>query len=70
MPYLGHLCRHLRGVPGDPSELGPLSAPVPHRAAHPRHGRVVGAGSSRWLFNVRAAGLAQGVVPTVHDDVK
>jgi hypothetical protein len=35
----GHLHQRLRGVPGDPSELGPLGAPISRGAAHSRHER-------------------------------
>jgi hypothetical protein len=66
-----HLCRHLRGVPGDPSELGSLGAPVPRGGAHPCFGRDAGAmGGPHRQLDVRTAGDVQGVVPTVHDDVE
>jgi hypothetical protein len=65
----GHLGRRLRGVPGDPSELGPLGAPVPRGAPHPCHGRGVGAsGGSRRRPDVGDAGFTQGTIPDVHDD--
>jgi hypothetical protein len=46
-----------------------LGAPVPCGVAHSRHDRGTGAsGGARWRPDVHAAGLAQGVVPPVHDD--
>jgi hypothetical protein len=67
----GNLRRHLRGVLGDPSELGPLNPLVPCGAAHPCHGRDAGAsGDACRQPDVRAAGLAQRVVPAVHDDIQ
>jgi hypothetical protein len=67
----GHLRWHLRGVPGDPSELGSLGAPIPCGAAHSLHGRDTGAsGGAYWRLDDRAAGLTQRVVPTVHDDIQ
>jgi hypothetical protein len=33
----GYLRRHLRGVPGDPSELGSLGPPLPRGAAYALH---------------------------------
>jgi hypothetical protein len=67
----GHLRQRLRGVPGDPRELGPLGPLVPHRAAHARHGQDTGApGGARRRPVDRAAGLMQRVVPVVHDDIQ
>jgi hypothetical protein len=59
------------GFPGDPSELGPLDPLVPCGAADPCHGRDTGAsrGACR-RPDVHTAGLAQGVVPAVHDDIQ
>jgi hypothetical protein len=33
----GYLRRRLRGVPGDPGELGSLGPPLPRGAAHTLH---------------------------------
>jgi hypothetical protein len=67
----GNLHPHLRGVPWDPSELGPLGPPVLRGAAYPRHGRDAGApGGSRQRPDILAAGVMQGIVPVVHNDVE
>jgi hypothetical protein len=67
----GHLRHCLRGVPGDPSELGSLGAPVPRRAAHPCYGRDAGApGGPHRRLDVCTTGDVQGAVPGVHDDVE
>jgi hypothetical protein len=67
----GYLRRRLRGVPGDPNELGSLGAPFPRRAAHPRHrGDVSEPGGACRRPDVLATGIAQGIVPAVYDDVQ
>jgi hypothetical protein len=66
-----HLHRRLRGVPGDPRELGPLGPFVPRGAAHARHGRDTGApGGARRRPVDLAAGHTQGVLPALHDDIQ
>jgi hypothetical protein len=64
-----HLRRCLRGVPGDPRELGSLGSPVLRGAAHARHGRGTGApgGACRRLVDLTTR-LAQGVLHPLHDD--
>jgi hypothetical protein len=67
----GHLRRRLRGVPGDPRELGSLGPPVPREAAHARHGRGTSAPGDACRRPVDlAAGLAQGVLHPLHDDIQ
>jgi hypothetical protein len=67
----GHLRRRLRGISGDPSELGSLGPPLPCGAAHTRHARATGAscGMRRRPVDL-AAGLAQGVLHPLHDDLQ
>jgi hypothetical protein len=64
-----HLHRRLRGIPGDPSELGSLGPPLPRGAAS--HARSTGAprGMHRRLVDL-AAGLGQGVLHPLHDDLQ
>jgi hypothetical protein len=66
-----HIRRRLRGIPGDPSELGSLGPPPPHRAAHTRYARAADAphGARRWPIDL-AAGHAQGVLHPLHDDLQ
>jgi hypothetical protein len=71
-PFAGdHLRRCLRGVPGDPRELGSLGPPIPHGAAHARHDRGTGApgGAHRRPVGL-AAGLTQGVLHPLHVDIQ
>jgi hypothetical protein len=67
----GHLRRRMRGVPGDPRELGPLGPLVLRGAAHARHSRDTSAlgGARRWPVDL-AAGLTQRVLSALHDDIQ
>jgi hypothetical protein len=67
----GHLRRRLRGVPRDPNELGSLGPSVPCGAAHGRHARGTGApaGARRRPVDL-TAGLAQGVLNPLHNDIQ
>jgi hypothetical protein len=56
------LYRRLRGVPGDPRELGSLGPPVSRGAAHRRHVQDANTpGGARQWPDVLGVGLAQGV---------
>jgi hypothetical protein len=67
----GHLRQRLRGVSGDPSELGSLGPPLLHGAAYAHHARTAGApcGARRRTIDL-AAGLAQGVLHPLHDELQ
>jgi hypothetical protein len=67
----GYLRRRLRGVPGDPDELGSLGPPLPRGAAHARHTGAAGAsrGAGRWHDDL-AVGVAMGTLHSLHDDLQ
>jgi hypothetical protein len=67
----GYLRQRLRGVPGDPSELGSLGPPLPHGATHALHAGAAGAPrGARRRDDDLAAGVTQGILHSLHDDLQ
>jgi hypothetical protein len=67
----GQVSRRVRGIPGDPSELGSLGSPFPRGAAHSHHDKGEGASCSVRRRRVDlAAGDTQGTLHPLHDDLQ
>jgi hypothetical protein len=65
----GHLRRRVRGIPGDPSELGSLGPSFPRGAAHALHAGAAGAPCGAHRRDVYfAVGVTQGTLHSLHDD--
>jgi hypothetical protein len=65
----GHLRRRVRGVPGDPDELGPLGLPLPRGDAHAFYAGAAGAPRGARRRDVYfAVGVTQGILHSLHDD--
>jgi hypothetical protein len=64
-----HLCHRVRGIHGDPSELGSLGPPFPRGAAHALHAGAASAPrGARRRDDHFAAGVTQGILHSLHDD--
>jgi hypothetical protein len=65
----GHICGCLRGVSGDPSQLGALDTPLPRGALHAAHdGAEDPTRGARRRDVARPAGAVQGRLHPLHHD--